>query len=79
MFDDEFYTVPFMREGTILPNWTDLVQRISQIYAPENIDLKGTWLTPDIEEYHIKPQATRRSLPQIIIITRLRLRSPYRM
>ena len=26
VFDDEFSTVPFMREGKIPPNWTDLVQ-----------------------------------------------------
>ena len=29
VFDDEFSTIPFMREGTISPNWTDIVQRRS--------------------------------------------------
>ena len=29
VFDDELSTVPFTREGTIPPNWTDLVQHIS--------------------------------------------------
>ena len=51
VFDDEFYTVPFMREGTIPPNWTDLVQRSSRSGAPENIDYEYTWFTPDIEKY----------------------------
>ena len=50
VFGDEFYIVTFMREGTINPNCTYLVQCISQIYAPDNIDLKDTWLTPNIEE-----------------------------
>ena len=39
-----------MREGTIPPNWTYLVQRRSKISAPENIDLKDTWFTPDPKE-----------------------------
>ena len=50
VFDDEFNTVPFMREGTITLNWTDLVQHSSQSDAPENIDLRDNWFTPDIEE-----------------------------
>ena len=39
-----------MREGTIPPNWTYLVQHRSQSGAPENIDLNDTWLTPDLDE-----------------------------
>ena len=42
VFDDEFFTVPFMREGIIPPNLTDLVQHSSQISAPDNIDLTDT-------------------------------------
>ena len=53
-FDDEFSTVPFVREDTIPPNWTDLVQRRSQSGAQDNIDLKDTCFTPDLEEYPIK-------------------------
>ena len=49
VFDDKFSTVPFMREATIPPNWTNLVHR-SQSGAPYNIDLKDTWFIPDIEE-----------------------------
>ena len=49
VFNDEFYTVPFMREVTIPPNWTDLVHLISQSDAPDNIDFKDTWFIPDIE------------------------------
>ena len=54
VFDDEFYTVPFMREGNIPPNWTDLVQQSSQRGVTDNIDLKGTWFTTDFEEYNSK-------------------------
>ena len=50
VFDDDFSTVPFTREVTIPPNWTDLLQRSSQIYTPEIIVLEDTWFTPDLEE-----------------------------
>ena len=60
VFDDEFSTVPFMREGIIPPNWTDLVQRRSQSGAIENIDLEDTWFTPDLEEY---PRETPTHMP----------------
>ena len=49
VFDDEVSTVPFMREGTITPNWEYLVQCRSQSGAPDNIDLKETWLNTNIE------------------------------
>ena len=49
VFDDEFSTFPFMREGTIPPNCTYLVQHRSQSNAPENIYLSDTWFTPDLE------------------------------
>ena len=62
VFDDEFSTVPFMREDTILPNWTDLVYHISQIGAPYNIDLEDTWFTPYIEEY---PSKTSTHVPRV--------------
>ena len=39
-----------MREGTIPPNWTDILQRISQSGAPYNIDLTDNWFSPNIEE-----------------------------
>ena len=51
VFDDEFSTVTFIREGITLPNWTYIVQHSSQSGAPENIELKDTWFTPDIKEY----------------------------
>ena len=40
-----------MRENKIPPNWTDLVQRISQSFEPDHIYLKDTWFTIDIEKY----------------------------
>ena len=50
VLDDEFSTVTFTREDTIPPHWTDIVKCISQSGAPENIELKDTWFTPDLEE-----------------------------
>ena len=50
VLDDEFTTVPFVKEGTIPPNWTYIVQHISKSGAPYNIDLNDTWINPDIEE-----------------------------
>ena len=50
VFDDAISTFPFMREGKITPNGTDLVQDSSQRIASENIDLKDTWFTPDLLE-----------------------------
>ena len=43
-----------MREDTIPPDWTDLVQHSSQSGTPENIDIKDTWFTTDIEGYTIE-------------------------
>ena len=40
LFDDEFSTVPFMREGKINQNWIYLVKHSSQSGAPENICIK---------------------------------------
>ena len=51
VFDDDYSTVTFMREFKIPPNWTDLVQRISQSFEPDHIYLKDTWFTTDIEKY----------------------------
>ena len=50
VFDDEFPTVPFMREGLIPSNWTDIVQHRSKRGSTENINLNDTWFTKDIEE-----------------------------
>ena len=49
-FDEKFSTFPFIREGKIPPIWKYFVQIISKRVAPDNIDLKDTWFTPDIEE-----------------------------
>ena len=50
VFDDEFSTVKFMREGTITPNLIDLMQNRSQRNIPDNIILKDTCFTTDLEE-----------------------------
>ena len=43
-----------MREVTIPPNWTYLVQCSSQRSATENIDLKDTWFSIDLDKYPVK-------------------------
>ena len=62
VFYVEFSTVLFMREGTIPPNFTDLVQHISQRVAPDNIELKDTWFDPDLE---VDPSETPSHEPSI--------------
>ena len=56
LFDDELSTVPFMKEGTIPPNWTDLVQRSSQSGSPDNIDLRDTWFNQILSKIPAKLQ-----------------------
>ena len=51
-----------MREVTIHPNWTYLVQSISQSGAPDNIDLKDTWFTPYLDE---GPSKTPTHVPRV--------------
>ena len=53
-----------MREGTIPPNCTDIVQSRSQKVAPDNIELKDTWVTPDNEEYHRETPSQDSSVTQ---------------
>ena len=66
VFDDEFYTVTLITEDKIPPNCTDLVQGSSQSGAPDNIYLKDTWFTLDIEEYPSKnPTHVPRVEPEI--------------
>ena len=50
VFDDKFSTVLFMREDTLPPNCTYLVQQSTQSGTPDNIDLEDAWFIPDIEE-----------------------------
>ena len=52
-----------MREGTILPNWTDIVQHRLQSRAPDNIYLKKTCFTPYLEEY---PSQTPTHMPRVV-------------
>ena len=54
VFHDKFPTVQFMRDGTIPPHCTHIVQLISQRGSQENIDLKDNCFNPDLEEDPIK-------------------------
>ena len=76
VIDDELSTVRFMREVTIYPNWTDIVQRISQIGTPDNIDLKDTWFTTDLEEYPIESPSHEPSIASENINNMLNLSQP---
>ena len=42
-FDDNFGTVPYMREGTIPPHWAELVRNSAEIATDENFDIARTW------------------------------------
>ena len=68
VFDHEFSKVPFTRERKIPPNWTDLVQHISKSGSQENIDLRDTWFTPDLEENPIEtPTHVPRVTPESLV------------
>ena len=65
MFDDEFYTVPFMKEVRIPQNWTYLVQSSSQSDATDNIDLGDNWFIQYLEEHPIEnPSHVLRVAPE---------------
>ena len=65
MFEEDISTAPFMREGTISPNWTYLVQHISQSGAPETIDLEETRFTPyNKEDPRKTPSHETRIIPE---------------
>ena len=50
VFDDKISTVLFIREVKIPPNWTDILQIISQSDAPENIYISHTCFITYLEE-----------------------------
>ena len=43
VFDDEFTTVPFMRNGEIPPHWTDLVKCSVELTTDADFDLATSW------------------------------------
>ena len=43
VFDDEFSTVPFMRDGEVPPHWRDLVQHSAEVVSGDDFDLATTW------------------------------------
>ena len=63
VFDDEFSTVTFMKEGTISPICTVLVKRSPQSGAPENIEVKDTSFNPYLEE---DPRETQTHVPIVM-------------
>ena len=55
VFDDTFSTVPFMREGTIPPNWAELVRNSTEIATDENFDIAKTWFEGSVDPSEISP------------------------
>ena len=45
VFDDEFTTVASMEEGTVPPNWADLVKYSSELATRQDYQLAETWLS----------------------------------
>jgi len=43
VFDDQFTTVPHMRNLTVPPNWEQLVQHSRELVTTEQFDLTKTW------------------------------------
>ena len=50
VFDDDFSTVPFMKNGTIPPNWEKLVFASSEIATDEDFDLAMNWSRDEYDE-----------------------------
>ena len=43
VFDDEFTTVPYLRSGTIPPEWTQLCKQSMPFATESDFDLATTW------------------------------------
>ena len=50
VFDDNFSTVPHMRNGTIPSNWEDLVRNSTVLETDKDYDLTRTWFNGDRDE-----------------------------
>ncbi|KAL7462696.1 hypothetical protein ACHAXS_003067 [Conticribra weissflogii] len=50
VFDDEFTTVPYLRKGTVPPNWADLVMNSAERTTTELYDLTKTWFEAHSDE-----------------------------
>ena len=44
VFEDDFYTVPYMKAGTLPPNWEDLVKYSSEMATTKDVNLADTRL-----------------------------------
>ncbi len=53
VFDDTFFTVPYMRAASLPPNWEELVKNSSEIATNEEVDLAESW-SNDIEHGNFK-------------------------
>lgn len=50
VFDDEFSTVPFMKNGEVPPHWSDLVKQSTELATDEDFDLATTWANDFIND-----------------------------
>ena len=55
VFDDTFSAVPFMWEGTIPPNWAELVRNSTETATDENFDIAKTWFESSVDPSEISP------------------------
>ena len=44
LFNDDVYTMPYMKSGTIPPNWEDLIKYSSEMATRKYVKFSGTWL-----------------------------------
>ena len=76
VFDDNLVTVPFMREGKIIPKWLDLVQKRLQEIKPDSIKLNNTWFTPYLKDnpsevlYEVQTKMSTFSMHDLIWVHR---------
>ena len=44
VFDYDFSSMPYMKSGTLPPNWEDLVEYSSEMATTKDVNLEDTWL-----------------------------------
>jgi hypothetical protein len=64
VFDDLFMMVSYMKKSKVPPNWTELVEKLSEHITDEDYDLAKTWLFPNTESGDIAMQTNQR--PSIV-------------
>ena len=50
VFDDEFSTIPFMRDGAVPPHWSELVKHSAELVTDEAFNIATTWANSYIND-----------------------------